>query len=52
MINAVVAYAFLWPGAGFDPVRIPDAAAFGAGTLLMGLCLSRYFGALHGGNAP
>lgn len=51
-INAVIAYAFLVPGAHFDPTRTLDAAAFGLGVFLMGLYLARYFGAFHGGNAP
>lgn len=51
-INGAAGYALLWPGAGFDPARIADAAALGSGSLLMGLYLARYFGALHGGNTP
>lgn len=46
-INLVVGWLLLTQVGEFDIRAIPDAAAFGAGVLAMGLYVAGYFGQFH-----
>jgi hypothetical protein len=50
--NLAIGYALLRGVGDFHIQRPADAAELGAGVLVIGVCLARYFGALHGGNTP
>lgn len=50
--NLVVAWALLCRVGDFDLRSAGDAAAFGAGVLLVTLALARRFGRFNGGNTP
>src|ERR1700761_1071305 len=50
--NIIVAYVLLCRVGSFDLNNTADAAAAGAGILVMGLMSARLFGRFHGGNNP
>jgi hypothetical protein len=51
-INLIVAWLLILHVGAFDLRDAYDAAALGLGALMMSFMLARYFGKLHGGNAP
>ncbi|HTT85347.1 MAG TPA: hypothetical protein VMD53_05785 [Rhizomicrobium sp.] len=50
--NFVIAYLLIVRVGDFDLRAAHNAAALGAGVLLMGIVAARAFGRFHGGNAP
>lgn len=50
--NLLAGYLLLCQVGDFDLRNGIDAAALGAGVLLLGLFSARHFGRFHGGNAP
>src|ERR1700750_1335620 len=50
--NLAVGYVLVGRVGDFDLQATADVAAFGSGTLLMGLVMARMFGRSHGGNDP
>ncbi len=51
-VNFVLAYLFIAQVGQFDLRAESQAAAVGAGIILMGVISARSFGRFHGGNAP
>lgn len=52
LFNTVIGYLLLCHVGDFGWRNTGDAAAFGAGTLLIALFSGRHFGRFNGGNAP
>ena len=51
-VNLVIGYLLLFRVGLFDVRVTADAAAVGAGVLVLSLFTSRHFGRFHGGNLP